>query len=198
MIPPEFANFFGASAQAAAALVGLLFVSVSLAPEQTVARSAPVERQAVSASTFTALLNALFISLAPLLPHGNFPVTVLAVGGFSVVSTLALGWTLFQAWTGWANLVRSALLFGGALVLYGIEMKEGFVPMAGGASTGPLATLTQLLLFVYALAVLRAWQLLGGQGLGPHSWLSLLRSSEERLRGAGHETRSAAPRGGAG
>jgi hypothetical protein len=34
MVPPEFANFFIASASAGAALVGLLFVAVSLAPER--------------------------------------------------------------------------------------------------------------------------------------------------------------------
>src|SRR6266852_5521859 len=61
VVPPEFANFFIASASAGAALVGLLFVAVSIAPEQLVTRRAPVERQAVAGSAFTALMNAFFI-----------------------------------------------------------------------------------------------------------------------------------------
>ena len=61
MIPAEFTNFFIASAGAGAALVGLLFVAVSLAPEQIVTRGAPVERRAVAGSAFTALINAFFI-----------------------------------------------------------------------------------------------------------------------------------------
>ncbi len=58
VVPPEYANFFIASAGAGAALVGLLFVAVSLAPEQIVARRAPVERQAAAGSAFTALITA--------------------------------------------------------------------------------------------------------------------------------------------
>ncbi len=68
MVPPEFANFFIASASAGGALVGLLFVAVSIAPEQIVAAQAPIERQAVATSAFTALMNAFFISLFALIP----------------------------------------------------------------------------------------------------------------------------------
>jgi len=68
MVPPELSNYFLATAGAGAALIGLLFVAVSIAPEQIVTRRAPMERQAVAASTFTALLNAFFISLGALIP----------------------------------------------------------------------------------------------------------------------------------
>src|SRR5579864_5423913 len=71
MVPPEFLNFFIASTSAGAALVGLLFVAVSIAPEQMVTRQAPLERQAVAGSAFTALINAFFISLVALIPHIN-------------------------------------------------------------------------------------------------------------------------------
>jgi hypothetical protein len=67
VVPPEFANFFIASASAGAALVGLLFVAVSIAPEQIVTHRAPMERQAVAGGAFTALINAFFSSLAALL-----------------------------------------------------------------------------------------------------------------------------------
>ena len=68
MVPPEFANFFIAGASAGAALVGLLFVAVSIAPERMVTRRAPIERQAVAGSAFTALINAFLLSLAALIP----------------------------------------------------------------------------------------------------------------------------------
>src|SRR5262249_59061145 len=62
MVPSDFNAYFSASATAAAALVGLLFVAISLAPESTVARSAPLRRRAIAVSAFTGLLNAFFIS----------------------------------------------------------------------------------------------------------------------------------------
>jgi hypothetical protein len=57
MVPPEFISFFSVSAAAGATLVGLIFVAVSIAPEHIVMDSAPVERQVVAASSFTALFN---------------------------------------------------------------------------------------------------------------------------------------------
>ncbi len=44
-------------------------VAVSIAPEQMVTCRAPVERQAVAGSAFTALSDAFFISLLALIPH---------------------------------------------------------------------------------------------------------------------------------
>ena len=63
MIPESLTNFYLASAGIGATLVGLIFIAVSIAPERTVQANAPIERQAMAASSFTALLNAFFISL---------------------------------------------------------------------------------------------------------------------------------------
>ncbi len=68
MVPETFNNFFLASAGIGATLVGLIFVAVSIAPEHIVQANAPIERQAMAASSFTALLNAFFISLGALIP----------------------------------------------------------------------------------------------------------------------------------
>jgi hypothetical protein len=70
VVPAEFANFFLASSGAAAALAGLLFVAISVAPENLVQRGAPAERQGVAASVFAALLNAFFISRTSSLAAG--------------------------------------------------------------------------------------------------------------------------------
>ena len=43
MVPAIFTNFFIASAGAGGALIGLLFVAVSIAPENTIMEGAPVE-----------------------------------------------------------------------------------------------------------------------------------------------------------
>ncbi len=68
MVSPGLVSFFSASVGAGAALIGLIFVAVSIAPEKTVMVGAPLERQAVAASAYTALLNAFFISLFALIP----------------------------------------------------------------------------------------------------------------------------------
>ncbi len=65
----DFNNFFLALAGAAAALIGLLFVAVSVAPESIVQARAPVERRALATSVYTALLNAFIIALGALMPQ---------------------------------------------------------------------------------------------------------------------------------
>ncbi|HET7641576.1 MAG TPA: hypothetical protein VFK47_22895, partial [Ktedonobacteraceae bacterium] len=50
MVPEAFHDYFVASTGAGAALVGLPFVAVSIAPERTMMSGAPVERQAVATS----------------------------------------------------------------------------------------------------------------------------------------------------
>lgn len=107
MVPPEFANFFIASAGAGAALVGLLFVAISLAPEQIVTRRAPVERQAVAGSAFTSLVNAFQLIKDPSQVGNVYALVLLLLGVFILGLTFAwelLGvqWGLF----GWLNPLR--------------------------------------------------------------------------------------------
>lgn len=95
MVPSAFQPFFAASLGAAAALLGLLFVAVSIAPERTVAQGAPVQRQMVADSVFTALLNAFFFSLGGAIP--GFDVGSVAV----TLSIVALLQTLYAGWRLW-------------------------------------------------------------------------------------------------
>ena len=53
MVPEAFHDYFLATSGAGAALVGLLFVAVSIAPERTVMSGAPVERRAVATSAYS-------------------------------------------------------------------------------------------------------------------------------------------------
>ena len=110
MIPAEFTNFFIASASAAAALVGLLFVAVSIAPEQTVTRKAPMERQAVTGSAFTALINAFFLSLVALVPHFNFGSIVVPFSCLCLVTTLIQDRHLLHNPKSWQSKLRRTKL----------------------------------------------------------------------------------------
>jgi hypothetical protein len=82
MIPADFKDFFAAGTGAGAALIGLLFVAIAVAPERFVMGSAPSTRRAVASSSFTAFLNAFFISFRALLPTAN-------MGRFSLVMSVS-------------------------------------------------------------------------------------------------------------
>ena len=57
----------------AGAITGLLFVSLSIAPERLTGEHASVEQQSIAATAFTALVDALWISLFALRPGNNIP-----------------------------------------------------------------------------------------------------------------------------
>jgi hypothetical protein len=166
VVPEAFANFFVASTGAGAALAGLLFVAISLAPAHVFERGAPVEWQAVAQSAFTWLVNAFLISLAALIPSG------------------ALGWsTLVISLVSLGNAALLALI-AVAVVLYALEVLAGWRLAQQPAESGPVYLLAALLLGVYALALLRAWELLGARRGGGLGWLSVLRDVDDGLPGA--------------
>ena len=91
MVPSNYANFFTTAATSGGALIGLLFVAISLAPERTVLTSAPIESRIVAGSTFTALLNAFFISLGALFPDSNIGWFALTFGIIGIFNSLKSG-----------------------------------------------------------------------------------------------------------
>lgn len=181
MIPPAFTNFFIASASAGAALVGLLFVAISIAPEHTVMVGAPLARQAVATNAFASLLNAFFISLGALIPTANLGWVTLIMGLTGMSGSLTLGWNLLRHRQRWQSVFRNALLLIGSLVVYGFELYIALDLIKIPQDTGAVLALTQLLLVVYGLGLLRAWELLGARRYGLFSWLSPLRDVNEKL-----------------
>jgi hypothetical protein len=82
-----FHDFFAASVGAAAALIGLLFVAISLDPEHTLGPNADRERSARSIGAFSALANVFFVSLGGLIPKSG-PYVIAVVAVVSLVQTV--------------------------------------------------------------------------------------------------------------
>ena len=76
----SYIPFFSGTATVAGALVGLLFVALSVSPERLRGTQASVEHQAIAATAFTALVDALFVSLIGLQPGGGLAYGALILG----------------------------------------------------------------------------------------------------------------------
>ncbi len=188
MVPPDFANFFIASAGAGAALVGLLFVAVSLAPEQMVTRRAPMERQAVTGSAFTALINAFFISLFALIPHFNIGSGIVPFSSLCLVTSLIQAWHLLRLRKSWQSLLRRAFLVVLSVGLYGVELVLGLQLINDPSQVGMVFELLWCVIGAFGIGLTRAWELLGAQRYGLLGWLSPLRdlTDSESLAHAGN------------
>ena len=171
MVPSDFTNFFLASTGAGAALVGLLFVAISVAPDRIFGRNALVERQVVAASAFSALVNAFVVSLAALIPRMNVGGVAIVMGALALSSTLQQVRRLWDGHIGRFHLVRRMSLPVSSLIIYVLEIASGISLIQHGVTVGPMFSLSVLLLVIYGVGLTRAWQLLGAPRSGIFSWL---------------------------
>jgi hypothetical protein len=187
VVPSSFADYFLAMAGAGAALLGLLFVAVSVAPERTFGRAASVEHEAVASSAFTALANAFFVSAAALLPGASIgPVAlVLSVAGlfstaYLAARTVPAGFRRTRSIRRGRRLVSLLVTLLGSVAVYGAELRTAFGLASDPTDPGLVSGLARLVLFVYGLALVRAWELLGAPRFGLGGWLNPLGDPDEQ------------------
>jgi hypothetical protein len=161
MVPEAYTSFMVASAGASAALIGLLFVAVSIDPQRVFGRTALVVRQSQALSAFTALVNAFFISMGGLVPGSNLGILTLVMAVLSLSQTLAL-LRLWPRWRHERTMVSGLVLFVLSVGVYGYQLLTAVQLIRKPADTAALTTLLDLILGTYAIGLERAWELLGG------------------------------------
>ncbi len=161
----DYTNFFLSSTTVAGALTGLLFVAVSLAPDRLLGERASQQQRSVAASAFTALLDAMWISLVGLRPGNGLPKASLVLGLLGAGSTLALMVRLHQARSRERLSRRWPFLMGFIVVLYSVQVVTAFT--ASSAAQAPSAAAT-LVMVLFGVGIARSWELLGlrAGGLG--------------------------------
>jgi hypothetical protein len=174
MVPADFITFFTTCSISAATLIGLLFIAISTAPEETVRGDAPIEQQAVAASAFTTLANAFFIATGAQIPRLNVGIFAALLGLVGLFSTLSLLLVLLGSHPARQSLIRGLWLATASAGLYLVETWEGVRLIRHRSDVSALYVLDLALLGIFAVGLIRAWQLLGARRYGPLGWLSAL------------------------
>jgi hypothetical protein len=182
MVPAAFANYFLASASASAALIGLLFVAVSVVPDGIFRPMAPVGRRIRAVSAFVALLDAFFVSITALIPHTNIGYPAVAAGVSALINTLSLGRHVWDE-RRQGRLWRPAVLLTGSLVIYGLQIWYAVPLILTPRLTDNVYGLAYLLLGAYGVGLGRAWDLLGATNEGLLTLLGLRHEPGEAARG---------------
>lgn len=200
MVPDIFANYFLASAGAGAALIGLLFVAVSIHPERTIGDTAHPLRQGVASAAFTALVNAFFVSMAALIPLTNVGTVAIIVGAADLAVTLALARGLLREnWRArWSKAhpaegARVLAMICLSLLLYGYEAVVGARLVLHPHESGNILTLTEIILGVYVVGLMRAWELLGAPRGNLVGWLNPLQDLPDALPASESSAQPPAP-----
>jgi hypothetical protein len=181
MLPAAYIPFFAASVGASGALIGLLFIAISIAPERTVGKTATPEREAVAGNAFTALSNVFFIGLVALVPQPGLGYALVIVGVTSALATIRLARRLFagrgaqRKRLGLLDVARRLALVAASLFIYGTEVWWGAAMLLGSAhGADPFIATSFLIVGGYGLVLLRMWSLLGARRESVFGWLSVL------------------------
>jgi hypothetical protein len=178
MIPTEFSNFFLGGLAAGGALIGLLFVAISIAPDRTVTQVAPPERHATAASAFGALADPFFISLVALIPRWNVGWGILFFAALGLANTLAQSRLLFTWHATWgrASLGRRLSLLAPGAIIYVVQLGIAWRLLALPHDDLAVYLLALSLVAMYLVGIIRSWELVGA---GPTGLLSRLDRSHE-------------------
>ena len=160
----SYTGFFSGTATVAGALVGLLFVALSVAPERLRNVAGSAEHQAIAATAFTALTNALFVSLIGLQPGGGLNYGAVILGGLGLTSSCGLAVRLWRARRKETLSRRWPYLIGFIIVVYTAQVISGFAASSESAQ----ANLSVVFMYtMFATGISRSWELLGLRGGGP-------------------------------
>jgi hypothetical protein len=162
MVPSAYDAYLAAVATAGAALIGLLFVAVSVRDDSIFGPKAVAGGEALAITAFTGLVNAFVVSVIGLIPKVNIgePAVVMAVIG--VVATVRLQRRLHMG--------RNLIVLTITLLAYATQLGYGVLLLVKPHDSDQLINLSFILFLTLIVSLQRAWSLLKGKHLaGPHS-----------------------------
>jgi hypothetical protein len=167
VVPESIRDFFAASGPVAGALVGLLFVAISVAAGRLGQEKAGALLHRIRAvAALTAFTNALAVSLFALIPGhkiGPAAVCVAAFGLLFIATSLLALIRLRQAH--WSTL-RDALFLLGLAVTFVVQFIEGLDIIAHTDNPDAVNTIAILVVVCFLIGIARAWELIGGPSMG--------------------------------
>jgi hypothetical protein len=185
VVPEGIDDFFAASAGVAGALIGLLFVAITVSSDRLARAKGAQLYRIRAAAGLTAFTSALVVSLLALVPgHKIGPTAVVAaiIGLTVIVASLLSLIRLRQVQ--WRT-VRDALFLIGLAVVFVAQLIEGIGVIAHPGDSGAVNALAILVTICSLIGIDRSWELVGGPSIGlSEEVVALVRDHERSAAGA--------------
>ena len=167
----DFTDFFVASAGATGALIGLLFVAISVSPDKLASKETGVYAEIHAATALLCFTDVLAVSLFSLIPGDGpaYPATVFGVIGLAFAAASA------RSLLSRAHVVRRALpVVLGLTALFTFQTVYGAIGVATHERRWAVESLCSVLVAALLVGVARAWQLVGLRDTGLLTSLGIL------------------------
>ena len=155
-------SFYEAAASVAGALIGLLFVAITVAQERTRDRPSGTPQQIRAAAALTSFTNALAVSLFTLIegPASGTPATVVSISGllFVLASLLSVG-TEKRA-------LRETLFLTPLIVAFAAQLISSLRVSAHPHNLNSQRETAALVVVFFLIGIARSWELIGGPQVG--------------------------------
>jgi hypothetical protein len=189
VVPADFHDFFTASAGVAGALIGLLFVAISVAAERLAHAEASGQLHRIRArAAFISFTNALSVSLFALLPGEKIGVTALIVAFIGLLFVTASLLSLIRL--RWPT-VRDGLFLAGLAATFIYQFIAGLSVAIQPGDSGSVDAIAILVIVSFIIGISRAWELIGGPSIGIGHEVAALVHREQPASGSAGSAASA-------
>lgn len=165
MAPTSFQSFFAASAGVAGALIGLLFVAISVAHERLTADDASQAHRVRASAALTSFTNALAISLFALTRVG-IGWTAFVVGVLGLAFVLGSLLALLRVRRSQPGELRDALFLVGLVAAFGLQVFYGLNVISRAHDLGSIDGIAVQVIVCFLIGIARSWELIGGPSIG--------------------------------
>jgi len=180
VVPDNVHDFYLGSAGVAGALIGLLFVAISVSAERLSGDGAQVHRIRAAAA-LTAFLNTLAVSLFALIPGNMIGPTAVAAGGSGILFVMASLLSLVRLRQVRWGTIRDALFLVGLTVVFVFQILQGADLLDRPGDADAVNTIAILVIVCFLVGISRSWELIGGPSFGfTHEVVAIVRGREHQ------------------